>query len=84
VTGGQPTAGAGRTDFAGLARSAGIKRVYTFDTLASWQAGASEALAGPGPVAIWLKVEGKIGQKTPTPPRPMSEQIKRLSEALGL
>src|SRR5947209_17364135 len=34
VTGGQPTAGAGRTDFAGLARSAGIPRVYTFDALA--------------------------------------------------
>src|SRR5262249_17404289 len=28
VTGGQPTAGAGRVDFAGLARSAGIQRVY--------------------------------------------------------
>jgi thiamine pyrophosphate-dependent acetolactate synthase large subunit-like protein len=84
VTGGQPTVGAGRTDFAGLARAAGIARVYRFETLESWQAGAAEALSGPGPVAIWLKVEGRLGQKTPVPPRPMSEQIKRLHQALAL
>src|SRR5262245_62318578 len=30
VTGGQDVAGAGRTDFAGLARSAGIQRIYDF------------------------------------------------------
>jgi hypothetical protein len=83
VTGGQPTAGTGHTDFAGLARSAGIGRVYTFDTLPAWQAGAAEALAGPGPVVIWLQVEGRLGQKTPRPPRPMAEQIRRLREALG-
>src|ERR1700751_3929382 len=29
VTGGQPTAGAGHTDFAGLASAAGIQRVYS-------------------------------------------------------
>src|ERR1700730_8391580 len=44
VTGGQPTAGTGHTDFAGLARAAGIQRVYTFDMLASWRAGVVEVL----------------------------------------
>jgi thiamine pyrophosphate-dependent acetolactate synthase large subunit-like protein len=83
VTGGQPTAGSGHTDFAGLARAAGIQRVYAFDTLENWQATAGEALAGPGPVVICLKVEGRLGQKTPTPPRPMAEQIGRLKMALG-
>jgi sulfopyruvate decarboxylase subunit beta len=83
VTGGQPTAGTGHTDFAGLARSAGIQRVYHFDTLEAWQAGAAEALSGSGPVVVWLKVEGRLGQKTPKPPRPMAEQVKRLREALG-
>src|ERR1700745_2353250 len=39
VTGGQPTAGTGHTDFAALARGAGIARVYHFDSLATWQAG---------------------------------------------
>ena len=46
VTGGQPLAGAGRTDFAGLARAAGIERVYAFETREAWQAGAAEALGG--------------------------------------
>src|SRR5579884_2730956 len=64
VTGGQPTPGAGRVDFAGLARAAGIGRVYTFDTAEAWQAGAAEALSGTGPALVWLKVEGRLGQKT--------------------
>lgn len=82
VTGGQPIAGAGRTDFAGLARAAGIPRVYAFDTADAWRAGAAEALAGAGPVVISLKVEGRLGQKTPKAPRPMAEQIARLRQAL--
>ena len=83
VTGGQPYAGAGHVDFAQLARGAGIQHVYAFDTLATWQAGAKEALRSPGPVVIWLKVEGRLGQKTPKPPRPMHEQIARLQQALN-
>jgi sulfopyruvate decarboxylase subunit beta len=82
VTGGQPTAGTGHTDFAGLARAAGIQRVYTFDNTEAWRAGAAEALTGPGPVVIWLKVEGRLGQLTPKTPRPMAEQIARLRQAL--
>lgn len=84
VTGGQPTAGAGHTDFAGLSRAAGIQRVYTFDGAEAWRAGAAEALTGPGPVVICLKVEGRLGQMTPKAPRPMTEQIARLRQALGL
>jgi thiamine pyrophosphate-dependent acetolactate synthase large subunit-like protein len=83
VTGGQPTAGTGHADFAGLARAAGIRRAYAFDTLEAWRQGAAEALAGPGPVVVWLKVEGRLGQKTPQAPRPMPEQIARLRQALG-
>ncbi len=83
VTGGQPLAGAGRTDYAALARGAGIGRVYSFFDLASWSAGAAEALSGPGPVVVWLKIEGRLGQKTPKPPRPMAEQVARLTQALG-
>lgn len=84
VTGGQPLAGAGRVDFAGLARSAGIGRVYSFDHVDAWRRAAAEALTPPGPVAICLKVEGRPGQKTPQPPRPMNEQIARLKGALGV
>src|SRR5438552_2817160 len=84
VTGGQPVAGAGRTDFAGLGRAAGIKRVYTFETHETWEAGADEALGGVGPAVVWLKLEGRLGQKTPKAPRPMAEQIARLHQALGV
>jgi thiamine pyrophosphate-dependent acetolactate synthase large subunit-like protein len=84
VTGGQPTAGSGRTDFAALARGAGLRRVYAFDSLSGWRAGAAEALSGPGPVLVWLRVQGRLNQKTPAAPRPMAEQVGRLRQALGV
>jgi thiamine pyrophosphate-dependent acetolactate synthase large subunit-like protein len=84
VTGGQATAGAGRVDFAALSRAAGIERVYSCANLPAWQAAAPQALAGPGPVVVWLRVEGRRGQKTPAPPRPMAEQIRRLRQGLGV
>jgi thiamine pyrophosphate-dependent acetolactate synthase large subunit-like protein len=84
VTGGQAVPGAGHTNFAELASAAGIKRVYNFDSLSAWQAEASKALADRGPVFIRLKVEGRKGQKTPKPPRPMSQQIASLRRALGI
>jgi sulfopyruvate decarboxylase subunit beta len=84
VTGGQPTAGAGRVDFAAVARASGIDRVYAFDSVEAWRAGAAEALSGPGPVVVRLQVEGRQGQRTPRPPRPMAEQIRRLRQALGV
>jgi thiamine pyrophosphate-dependent acetolactate synthase large subunit-like protein len=82
ITGGQPTAGSGRVDYAGLARAAGIRRVYAFDSSADWRSGAVGALGGSGPVFIWLKVEARSGQKAPSPPRPMADQIQRLRQAL--
>jgi thiamine pyrophosphate-dependent acetolactate synthase large subunit-like protein len=84
VTGGQATAGTGHADFAALARGAGIQRVCSFSTLEEWQAGAAKALSGRGPVVVVLQVEGRLGQSTPNPPRPMAEQIRRLQSALGL
>jgi sulfopyruvate decarboxylase subunit beta len=84
VTGGQPTAGSGRVDFAAMARAAGIARVYDFDAIKTWRAQAAEALAGQGPVVVWLKVQGKHGQTTPKAPRPMAEQIKRLQSVFEL
>jgi sulfopyruvate decarboxylase subunit beta len=83
VTGGQAPAGAGRTDFAGLARAAGVQRVYQFDTADGWRGGAAEALTGAGPVVVWLKVQGRLGQGTPKAPRPMAEQVARLRQALA-
>jgi sulfopyruvate decarboxylase subunit beta len=84
VTGGQPTAGTGRVDFAAMARAAGIRRVYAFDAIDDWRAKSAEVLTGAGPVAAWLKVDGKCGHTTPKAPRPMAEQIERLQRALGV
>jgi sulfopyruvate decarboxylase subunit beta len=83
VTGGQPVPGAGRTDFAGLARASGIRRTYFSQTVEEWRCVAAEALAGPGPVLVWLKVEARPGQGAPKAARPMGEQIARLRQALG-
>jgi thiamine pyrophosphate-dependent acetolactate synthase large subunit-like protein len=82
VTGGQPVPAAGRIDFAGLARAAGIPRVYSCETVATWRDAAAEALSGPGPVAIWLKVAARPGQGAPTAMRPMQEQMLRLRQVL--
>jgi sulfopyruvate decarboxylase subunit beta len=82
VTGGQPTPGAGRTDFAGLARAAGIRRVYACETAEAWHSVAAESLSGPGPVVIWLSVEARPDQGAPTAMRPMREQIARLRQVL--
>ncbi len=84
VTGGQPTAGTGHVDFAAIARGAGIARVYVFDAIEAWRAQAAAVLTGQGPVVAWLKVQGKQGQTTPKPPRPMTEQIERLRQTLCL
>jgi thiamine pyrophosphate-dependent acetolactate synthase large subunit-like protein len=84
ITGGQPTAGSGRVDYAGLARAAGIQRVYTFDSFTDWRSGAPRALGGSGPAFIWLKVKARSGQKAPPPARPMADQVKRLRQTLQI
>jgi thiamine pyrophosphate-dependent acetolactate synthase large subunit-like protein len=82
VTGGQAVPGSGCTDFAVLARAAGIPRVYSCGTVEEWRAVASEALSGTGPVVIWLQVAPRPGQRAPTRARPMAEQLARLREVL--
>lgn len=83
VTGGQPIPGAGRTNFAGLARAAGIQRIYTCQTVQKWRDIAPEALSEPGPVVIWLTVTPRPDQRAPTTARPMAQQLARLRQALS-
>ena len=83
VTGGQPVPGAGRTDYAALARACGIGVVAQFDSAAAWEAAAAGFLASPGPAFAALKVRGEVGKATPTAPRPMADQIARLRAALA-
>jgi thiamine pyrophosphate-dependent acetolactate synthase large subunit-like protein len=82
VTGGQPVANAGRTDFAAVARGAGFSRVYSYETRDAWDAEAATTITGTGPVFVRLHVRGEFGKPTPTAPRPMSEQIARLRGSL--
>jgi thiamine pyrophosphate-dependent acetolactate synthase large subunit-like protein len=84
VTGGQAVAGAGRTDFGGLSRAAGIGRVYSYESAAAWRKGAAEALSGWGPAVICLKVIARPGQRAPTRALPIEQQIARLTHALGV
>ena len=83
VNGGQPVPGTGRTDFAGLARAAEIKRVYSCQNVEEWRLCAAEALSGSGPVVVWLKVAARAGQRPPTTARPMAEQLTRLRQMLA-
>jgi hypothetical protein len=83
VTGSQPVPGSGRTDFAMHARAAGIRRVYSCQTVEGWRGSAPEALSGEDPGVIWLKVAARPGQRAPTTIRPMAEQLGRLRQTLG-
>jgi thiamine pyrophosphate-dependent acetolactate synthase large subunit-like protein len=82
VTGGQPIPGSGQVDFAGMARAAGLSAA-TFRLLPDWQREAAGYLNSPGPRVIQLCIQGRSGQQTPKPPRPMAEQLQRLREAVG-
>lgn len=81
ITGGQSLSGAGKTDYAALAASVGLTRVYSFSEATPWKEAIPEVLAQPA--FVWLRVEPEYGQKTPAPPRPMQEQIARLRQGLG-
>jgi sulfopyruvate decarboxylase subunit beta len=82
VTGGQDIAGAGKTDYAALAKASGIDMVQTFDSASQWNQECKAVLNHASPSFAWCKVAGKRGQQTPKAPRPMSEQIQRLRESI--
>jgi sulfopyruvate decarboxylase subunit beta len=71
ITGNQRVPGAGRVDFAGMARAAGFPRAHTFDDPAAYAAALPEILRGEGPVLVTLRVEpgrenplGREGKET--------------------
>lgn len=82
VTGGQPVAGAGVTDFAGLATAAGLKSVRSYRDAKTWNSDCHSFLASATPSFAWLKVTGERGKLTPRAPRPMAEQIVSLKRAI--
>lgn len=57
TNGSVPIPGAGRVDFAGLARAAGYPRTYEFADLRQWDRDVGRILTEDGPVFVDLKVE---------------------------
>jgi phosphonopyruvate decarboxylase len=56
TTGGQPVPGAGRFDFAGMARDAGFAAAYEFDDLEDMVSDLPRIMNEKGPVFVCLKV----------------------------
>src|SRR5262245_28905613 len=56
VNGAHPIPGAGRVDFAGLARAAGYRSVHAYDDVATFGAEVDGVLKEQGPVFVVLKV----------------------------
>src|SRR5260370_42218799 len=65
VTGGQVHAGAGRVDFAGLARAAGVWRAYAFEAAEFWHAGTTGGASRSRTGLVGAEGEWKFGQETP-------------------
>ncbi len=57
ITGNQPVAGAGRVDFAALARAAGFPSVFRFDDAEAYACSLPEVLAADGPTLVHVLVE---------------------------
>ncbi|MFL2764099.1 MAG: thiamine pyrophosphate-dependent enzyme [Dehalococcoidia bacterium] len=57
TTGGQPIPGAGKVDFAGIARSSGIKESYSFDDLENFSIELPNIMKKEGPIFVCLKVK---------------------------
>jgi thiamine pyrophosphate-dependent acetolactate synthase large subunit-like protein len=82
VTGGQVTPGAGRVDFAAIARAAGWPSAHCFSQLREWAGAAPGLLAAGGPVFVQLKVHPEPGSIS-TPAVPMTERLARFRAAVG-
>jgi sulfopyruvate decarboxylase subunit beta len=57
ITGHQPIPGAGRVDFAALARATGFPRVFHFDDAGAYEAAVPDILTAPGPTFVHVVVE---------------------------
>ncbi|MFN8521499.1 MAG: thiamine pyrophosphate-dependent enzyme [Chloroflexota bacterium] len=82
ITGSQPIPGEGKFDLVGLARSAGISRVYEFANLAALEDGLDQVLAGEGPVFVNLRV-GQVSQIGAKPPRLMGAAARHVRAVLA-
>jgi sulfopyruvate decarboxylase subunit beta len=73
VTGNQKVPGAGRVDFAAMARAAGFAHAHFFEDPKLYAAAIPQILAGPGPVCVVAKVAR--GAEGPLARRPAEEAV---------
>ena len=91
VTGNQAIPGAGRVDFAAMARAAGFSRVHAFEDTGAYEAALPSFLEGAGPVCVTVRVEpgleGPLGRgagETAAYLRPsLAESARLLRRALA-
>lgn len=81
VTGGQPVPGAGTADLTAMARAAGYRAAYRFDTLDALETGLDAALAATGPTFVALVVE-PAGALPRQPGRPTRQALAELQAIL--
>jgi thiamine pyrophosphate-dependent acetolactate synthase large subunit-like protein len=84
VTGAQPVPGAGRVDFAAMARACGLRAVHRYADADAWARDVDAILAAPGPTLVVLDVAGVAGIPGPRSPGPAGERGRRLMDALGV
>lgn len=81
TSGGQPVPGAGRVDFAGLARAAGYRAAYAFDDAAQLREALPAILREDGPTLVAVKVNrGWAGREFP--PRKTAQALRELRALL--
>jgi sulfopyruvate decarboxylase subunit beta len=83
ASGGQPLTNTG-LDFADLARSAGIPRTRHIDSIETFQAHLSSALAEAGPSVLVLATEPDVPPATPAFPMNPPMMKHRFMDALGV
>jgi sulfopyruvate decarboxylase subunit beta len=67
VIGGYPVVHAGRSNFADLAKAAGIGRTYKFDELSAFEGQLNEVVGAGRHTFVSLSVKAEPGPKTPVP-----------------
>ena len=81
VTGNQPVPGAGRTDYAALARAAGLSQVYTLEEASAFDAHLLLHFAGEGPrVFVWRLA--RAAEPVPRQSLPIRQRADRLRQAV--
>lgn len=81
VTGNQIVPGAGKVDFEGMARAAGVKEVYTIETDADFDAKLDLHFTAPGPAVFVWRIE-RADEPVPVPGRPIRDRTHELRAAL--